>query len=349
MKHLGRTFATTLAFLGATSASPRVAQERHLLAPLGPLGYWNADDGSPPAAAADVTGNGRHGAFSAGTAVTTILPPTKFPNSGSFELNGAAGVISVPDSPALRITGDFTVAFWMRRTSNPGDWVRVVGKGNGAQRNFGIWLFPGPGGQIKFQMYNTNGQSVLDLDSPGEHVAKLETWTHIVCTVSVNAAALHMNGVTVATGQRTGEPGTSADPLTFGFAGYHAYYAGQLDDIRIYNRALSMSEVVYLAGGNGAPSPPGGLTAPSAGAKQVVLQWTASAGAPPPGTVTNYIVKRSTTPGRDYAAIDSGLTATTCTDATAEAGKTYYYIVTAVHAGGESEPSNELKVVFQPK
>jgi hypothetical protein len=318
----------------------------HALAPLGPLGYWKGDDGASPGAAADSSGNGRAGSYSMGATGSETVPPTKFSNSGSINLDGKTGVVTVPDSPALRIAGDLTIAFWKRRTAKTDDWVRLVGKGNGAQRNYGIWEFPSGDGRIKFQIYNVNGQSVLDVDSPPESATKQDTWYHIACTLSVNAAALHINGVQVATSRRTGDPGLSGDPLTFGHAGYHGFFAGQLDDIRIYDRALSMGEIVYLAEGNGPPAAPTALATSAAGAKKVALQWTAPATPPPAGTITHYIVKRSTASGTGYAAIDSGVAATSATDRTAEAGKTYFYVVTAVTAGGESAPSNELKVVL---
>jgi fibronectin type 3 domain-containing protein len=55
-------------------------------------------------------------------------------------------------------------------------------------------------------------------------------------------------------------------------------------------------------------------------------------------------VKRSKRAGGDYEALPSGLPATLYTDNTAEAGATYFYVVTAVNTGGESAPSNEITV-----
>jgi len=220
--------AASLAILFCLHAGDRIeartgrapAQAAYALYPVGPLGHWKGDDGAAPAAAADASGNGRAGAYSAGATVSEALPPTKFPNPGSIGLDGASGVVSVPDSPALRMSGDFTIAFWKRRTANTNDWTRLVGKGNPAQRNFGVWEYPSGDGRLKFQMYNANGGSILEVDSPPEHATKLDTWYHAVCTLSGTAAALYLNGVPVAAGQRNGDPGVAADPLTFGYAGF---------------------------------------------------------------------------------------------------------------------------------
>jgi len=319
------------------------------LSPVGPLGYWKGDDGERPASAADASGNGYAGTYAAGSGGSTTVPTTKFANPLSFSLDGKSGVISIPDAPALRLSRDLTVSLWARRTADVNDWVRLVGKGNPGQRNFGVWLFPGGDGRIKFQIYNASGGSILELDSPPETATKLDTWFHVTCAISGDAAALYLNGARAATGWRNGEPGVSGDPLTFGHAGYHGFFAGQLDEVRIYDRALSMSEIVYVAQGNGPPAPPAGLAASAAEAKDVKLKWTASSTTPPAGTATHYLVKRSATSGGGYAPLVSARAATIFDDATAEAGKTYYYVVTAVDAGGESGPSNELKVEIRTR
>jgi len=318
------------------------------LAPLGPIGYWKGDDGAMPTGAADASGNGRNGTYSPGSGTSAeALPALKFANPSCFTLDGAKGVVTIPDSPALRLTGDMTLAFWKRKTALNKDWVRVIGKGNGGQRNFGLWEFPDAENRLKFQMYNQGGASVIDLDTPGP--VPLNTWAHVVIVVSVNSVAIYLNGAPVANGMRTGEPGTSADPLTFGHAGYHGFFAGQLDDVRLYNRALSMSEIVYLAQGNGEPAPPKDLAAKSVAPGRVELTWTASPTPAPAGTATVYVLKRSKTAGSGHAPLVCSLPLTTGMDLQAEAGATYAYVVTAVNTGGESAASNEVTVTVPAK
>jgi len=327
------------------SAGPEIENP---LAPLGPIGYWKGDDGATPAGAADASGNGHNGTYAPGSGTSTeALPALKFPNPSCFTLDGTKGLVTIPDSPALRLTGDMTLAFWKRKTAPNQDWVRVIGKGNGAQRNFGLWEYPGAENRLKFQMYGPGGGSVLELDSPGP--VPINTWAHVVIVISVNSAAFYLNGALVANGMRTGEPGTSADPLTFGHAGYHGFFAGQLDDVRLYNRALSMSEVVYLAQGNGAPASPKDLAVKSAAPGKVEFAWTASPTPAPAGTATVYILKRSKTAGSGHATVVCSLPLTNGMDLQAEAGATYAYVVTAVNTGGESAASNEVTVTVPAK
>ena len=88
------------------------------------------------------------------------------------------------------------------------------------------------------------------------------------------------------------------------------------------------------------PGPASNLTAAvTLGSPQIVLNWTASAGA------TSYNVKRSTTTGGPYTTVGSSTT-TTYTDNSLVTSTVYYYIVTAVSAGGESLPTNEANAVL---
>lgn len=85
----------------------------------------------------------------------------------------------------------------------------------------------------------------------------------------------------------------------------------------------------------GTPNPPSGLSA-TPGNTQVSLAWTGSSGA------TSYNVKRSPTSAGPYGDIAIGLTATAYTDTGLANGTTYYYVVTAVNASGESNFSNRV-------
>lgn len=82
------------------------------------------------------------------------------------------------------------------------------------------------------------------------------------------------------------------------------------------------------------PEAPINLTAVGWDSK-VDLTWNATEGA------SNYTVKRSTTAGGPYAVIAENIIATNYSDTDVTNGTTYYYIVTASNAEGESEPSNE--------
>ncbi|HZQ46452.1 MAG TPA: malectin domain-containing carbohydrate-binding protein, partial [Verrucomicrobiae bacterium] len=82
------------------------------------------------------------------------------------------------------------------------------------------------------------------------------------------------------------------------------------------------------------PSAPTGLSA-TVSTGQVSLVWTA------PASATSFNVKRSTVNGGSYTTIASNLTSTAFIDYSFTPGTTYYYVVTAKDALGESPNSNQ--------
>jgi hypothetical protein len=83
------------------------------------------------------------------------------------------------------------------------------------------------------------------------------------------------------------------------------------------------------------PPAPADLTA-SAGNAQVMLNWSAASGA------ASYTVKRATVSSGSYTTIASATPSTSYTDTGLTNRSTYYYVVSAVNAGGESVPSSEV-------
>jgi fibronectin type 3 domain-containing protein len=89
------------------------------------------------------------------------------------------------------------------------------------------------------------------------------------------------------------------------------------------------------AGVTVAPAPPGGLAA-AAGDQQVSLSWAAASGA------TSYTLYRGPADGGPYQAVQAGITAPSYSDTGLTNDTTYYYVVTASNAGGESASSTQV-------
>ncbi len=100
----------------------------------------------------------------------------------------------------------------------------------------------------------------------------------------------------------------------------------------------------YLTAPTTPPLAPTGLSVVAANAT-ALLTWTSA-----PLTPTTYAVKRSPASGGPYATVATnvteGVTATTYTDATVASGGTYYYVVSAVNAAGESPNSSEVSITL---
>jgi hypothetical protein len=147
----------------------------------------------------------------------------------------------------------------------------------------------------------------------------------------VGQIRIYTNGTLIglATSTQTGWSTVSATasvPLTAGAQTLH---------IVLLSSGQHLNWLEFLAT-NGTPSVPDNLTA-AAGGTQVVLNWSASGGA------TNYNVKSSTTSGGTYTTIASPTT-TSYTNTGLTTGVTYYYVVSAVNASGESSNSIQVSV-----
>ena len=103
---------------------------------------------------------------------------------------------------------------------------------------------------------------------------------------------------------------------------------------RVFTSAANIVSAFLQVQPPGVPPAPTNLNA-TPGNNQVSLTWNASAGA------TTYNVKRSTTNGGPYTNVLVGVTGTSVTDIGLNNGTTYFYVVTAVNASGESPLSSQ--------
>ena len=111
---------------------------------------------------------------------------------------------------------------------------------------------------------------------------------------------------------------------------YNTAYGFSIFELQVFGGAATNS------GGGTAPPAPTGLTPTVVSSSQINLSWNASTGA------TSYNVKRATVSGGPYTTIASGVTATSYSDTGLSASTTYYYVVSAVNANGESANSSQV-------
>ena len=162
--------------------------------------------------------------------------------------------------------------------------------------------------------------------SPGAGRIDL-TWNASSDNVGVTAYDVYRDGGPSPLGSVAGTVTTYAD-TTVASGTTHTYVVTARD------AASNVSDQSNTATGTSRPAAPGSLGAIGRGG-QVDLTWTASNGA------SSYSVKRSTTSGGPYNSISAPgtVTGTTYTDTAVINGTTYYYVVSAVNAGGDGADS----------
>ncbi|HLY11671.1 MAG TPA: LamG domain-containing protein [Planctomycetota bacterium] len=209
------------------------------VAPEGLVGWWKLDEGAG-SQAEDASGHQSPGRLMGGA-------DWGAGHLGkALHLDGRDGHLSVPDSASLRLTGDLTIAFWFRKDQVPNDWARLVGKGDLNNRNYGVFLGASfHQDHLLFQQWDASKKAVTEVN--GKFHTELGKWYHVAAVAKGEDASLYIDGKLDMTLKRKGVPATSADPLILGYPGSMRPFAGMLDDVRIYERALTESEIQALA------------------------------------------------------------------------------------------------------
>ncbi|MBU6427178.1 hypothetical protein KGQ27_02965, partial [Patescibacteria group bacterium] len=206
----------------------------------GLVGHWTFDEGSG-ATAADSSGNGNNGTLVNGPAWVA----GKIGQALSF--NGTNNLVSIPGSSIFDFQGDFTVSAWVKTTSSGA----VVGRALNNQSV--LWrIYNG------FFEYQTSGANDFHAWPPANY--QDGNWHMVTAVVSGTQAAFWVDGVSGTPVTISGIPALSGWPIYIGADrsdGLDAY-AGTVDDVRVYNRALSASEIkqLYASGQNAVSSSP---------------------------------------------------------------------------------------------
>ncbi|WP_204048213.1 LamG-like jellyroll fold domain-containing protein [Microbispora siamensis] len=284
------------------------------------------------------------GTGNAGTTSGTTWAAGKFGQALSF--NGSSSMVTVPDSPSLRLTNKMTIEAWVK-PSIATSWRSVLMKETSSSTSYGIYsnttvgrTFVGPTSYLQI------GGSVTSVSGPS--ALPTGTWSHIASTYDGSVIKTYLNGSVVAQSNVSGTLATSTGPLHMGGNGiWGEYYGGLIDEVRIYNGVLTQGQIqsdMNTAVGNtttvdNPPSAPGTLNA-VAGPDTVDLSWGAATD--DHGTVT-YQVHRSTTAGFTPTAATRVATVNglTYSDSGMVQGQYYYRIVAVDNAGQAGAPSNE--------
>ena len=179
------------------------------------------------------------------------------------------------------------------------------------------------------------------------------TWTHLATTYDGATLRLYVNGVQVASKAQTGTLATSANPLQIGGdAIYGQYFAGRIDEVRVYRAALSQAEIqadmATPLGGppdTSAPTAPSGLAASAVSASRVDLSWSAASDNV---GVTGYEVERCQGAGCSSFAAVTTVSTLAWSDTGRSPGTSYSYRVRARDAAGNTGPYSGVATAVTP-
>jgi hypothetical protein len=242
----------------------------------------------------DSSGNGLDA-----TLTGTTLVPGRFDNALEFTgANLSEAVVQGPE-PALQ-PEDVTVLAWVRRSGSPGEFRYVMADGARACSAASYALETGSGGGLVF--YVDEGPAVHMSPDAGTSVWD-GNWHMVAGTFDGLTVRLYVDGAQVGTGTAaatTIDYGAATTSSAFVIGDYPGaagcgssfQWAGDLDEARVYSRALTADEIGYL-GTAATPGPPA-LPAPTS---TTTAPATATSIAPTSATTTpRTLLPTSTSP-----------------------------------------------------
>jgi len=212
------------------------------------LGHWKMDDNASNATVLDSSGIGNHGTARRNTSELTTAGII----DSALVSDGAGDYISVPDRAEWSFAADFTIALWVKYDSfNPKWWESAF-----------VAQDPGGGPQNKwiFSYAPTTDRTVFHINGPGtggpvitgdSWAALPAHWYFVAITRSGSTYSFYVQGDPASSEANTTVIPDVSAPLTIGWAeGGGAKFAGTIDDVRIYDGALSPAEIqtLYNAG-----------------------------------------------------------------------------------------------------
>jgi hypothetical protein len=240
----------------------------------------------------DASGNNRNGTavgsptFAAGQVGASAVKVSSVRSTTTFNF------VTLGDNATLPFgqTADFTVAFWLKSERVDGDPSIVANKNWGSGNNTGWTIGTQADGRIEWNYKRSDGtRKDLDYTAQG-NLLNNGRWTHVVVVWKINGDAetywdgARVNQQGIAPG--TGDIYADATSLNLGQDGTGAYTDGEwdglLDDVALWERALTSEEVLALYGvglrGQSFlnPEPPAPTITYTVAGGQLTMNWQGS-------------------------------------------------------------------------
>ena len=166
----------------------------------------------------------------------------------AFRLDGATRYVEVPRSDIWGFgSRDFSIELWVQfRALTPSHDIRFPSavflgcdEGNGRWGN--KWFFAYADGFLNFHINRANGKG--GFYAKAAFSPNLDQWYHLAVTRSRRTFTIYVDGVAVASENVALVIPYPDAPVTIGQAEGLGFFSGLLDEVAIYNRALSPAEV----------------------------------------------------------------------------------------------------------
>jgi hypothetical protein len=184
-----------------------------------------------------------------------LTTANKFPNSLVFD--GVDDKVTAPHSSQVNLKGAFSVSFWFKgsKTQGPQTFVSkwtgvggtiawfadIAGPGGNCPSNSGVDFYVSEDGSSSDRVYVRDCNKTYQDNKLHHFAGVFEPGKSIKMYIDGQSVGTVAGTIATVNGVKQ-----NAAPVTIGGSGSSSYYKGAMDDIRIYNRALTKQEVTAL-------------------------------------------------------------------------------------------------------
>ncbi|MEM3616535.1 MAG: LamG domain-containing protein [Candidatus Bathyarchaeia archaeon] len=199
----------------------------------GLVGYWSFDEGTGTTAY-DSSGNNNHGTIYGATWTNGKI-------GNALQFDGIDDYVFIENSPSLQVSQSITITAWTKVEETTGDHQIILAK----------W-YPSPSYVLEMQPDGQTPQLAI-VNSAGTVIYAISNiaipigeWAHITGTYDGLNVKIYVNGILTGTSELCGPINIGDQPVLIGA---HAvewdrnWFNGIIDEVKIYNRALSAEEV----------------------------------------------------------------------------------------------------------
>jgi hypothetical protein len=208
----------------------------------GLVGYWKLDETSGTTAA-DSSGNGNSGTWNASGVSRTASVPAQitFGDPEALTLDGSSGYITLGVTNLPANNAPQSISLWFNGTPNANN-QNMLAMSNLSGASAVQLGFRGS----SLLAWNYGGGSLVSTTAPTD-----TAWHQVVYTYDGTTDRLYLDGALAATSTTgTHQAGTPTSAYLGTYSPSMEMFGGSLDDVRVYNRALSAAEAAILGGGS---------------------------------------------------------------------------------------------------
>ncbi len=157
----------------------------------------------------------------------------------ALSFNGNGDLVSVADAASLDLSSGMTIMAWINPSTAAG-WRNVLMKQSNNGLSYALYASDDLG--RRGSVYINTGVGDISAFGP---TLPANTWTHLAATYDGSELILFVDGSKVTSAPVSGSLFNSSGPLQIGGNNmWGEYFSGLIDEVRIYNRALSSGEIL---------------------------------------------------------------------------------------------------------